>query len=244
MTDWRRSEDYAYLDGIDRHEWAWEFLRRNPTYRKAYYTAWEFAKIRPRTPEMEPEFLAKFEAATYPYNLDAPVDPALGFAEGKPIFHERVAVKVLEKWAPSIPSTGIDEDWPWPGYPWQVALQFDLDSPLDVQIEIATEILQRFQRRLDEEDGSPRSPRKRPSFHERQFPLYARILDAEIAGATVGSIGRHLFSDKADPRRSVTKARETALYMAREGYRDLLLLPPRRPSTGTLTVAESHPEED
>jgi hypothetical protein len=25
MPDWRKAEDYAYLEGVDRHEWAWEF---------------------------------------------------------------------------------------------------------------------------------------------------------------------------------------------------------------------------
>tara|TARA_B100000315_G_scaffold247817_1_gene277047 strand:- start:722 stop:1528 length:807 start_codon:yes stop_codon:yes gene_type:complete len=35
-TDWRKKEDYAYTDDLDKQGWAWEFLRRNPEYRKDY----------------------------------------------------------------------------------------------------------------------------------------------------------------------------------------------------------------
>jgi hypothetical protein len=36
-TAWTaRIEDYAYLRGVDRASWAWEFLRRNPGYRRDF----------------------------------------------------------------------------------------------------------------------------------------------------------------------------------------------------------------
>ena len=38
-TAWERSlEDYAYAVGLDRPDWAWEFLRRNPNYQLQWQT--------------------------------------------------------------------------------------------------------------------------------------------------------------------------------------------------------------
>lgn len=34
--DWRQAEDYAYTERLTRRDWAWEFLRRNDTYRQAW----------------------------------------------------------------------------------------------------------------------------------------------------------------------------------------------------------------
>lgn len=32
--DWRRPETYAYTQSLTRVDWAWEFLRRNPVFRR------------------------------------------------------------------------------------------------------------------------------------------------------------------------------------------------------------------
>ena len=36
MPDWRHAEDYAFTADLTRHQWAWEFLRRNPDYRRRW----------------------------------------------------------------------------------------------------------------------------------------------------------------------------------------------------------------
>lgn len=33
-SDWRCTDHYAYLQGMDRAGWAWEWLRRNPGYQQ------------------------------------------------------------------------------------------------------------------------------------------------------------------------------------------------------------------
>jgi hypothetical protein len=33
-ADWRHGESYRYTSGLPRRGWAWEFLRRNPDYRR------------------------------------------------------------------------------------------------------------------------------------------------------------------------------------------------------------------
>lgn len=34
--DWRCAKSYDYLRELDRPGWAWEWLRRNPEYRRMY----------------------------------------------------------------------------------------------------------------------------------------------------------------------------------------------------------------
>ena len=33
--DWRDADTYAYTQSLPRRAWAWEFLRRNPAYRRS-----------------------------------------------------------------------------------------------------------------------------------------------------------------------------------------------------------------
>ena len=49
--DWRNPDSYAYQNDLNLHEWAWEFLRRNREYRKAYFV-WE--ELAMRTGRFEP----------------------------------------------------------------------------------------------------------------------------------------------------------------------------------------------
>lgn len=35
-ADWRKSEDYDYVERLDAGDLAWEFLRRNTAYRRDY----------------------------------------------------------------------------------------------------------------------------------------------------------------------------------------------------------------
>jgi hypothetical protein len=39
VPDWRSAAAYAYLDGLNPAELAWEFLRRNPDYQRDYRIA-------------------------------------------------------------------------------------------------------------------------------------------------------------------------------------------------------------
>ena len=36
MPDWRNEDDYERTKTLSAEGWAWEFLRRNPEYRKDY----------------------------------------------------------------------------------------------------------------------------------------------------------------------------------------------------------------
>jgi transcriptional regulator/type VI secretion system activator RovC-like protein len=229
MPDWRNPDDYAYLEGCNLHEWAWEFLRRNPKFRDAYKA---LAILESKAAALEEEgwglslqeietWRALQKAAAEPWGLSSPANPELSFREVQPTFKNRAGVEILSFWE-------TNENENWPGYPDVVALKFDLNYEVEISLEIAAEHLRRFSRHLHENFRyRPRAPKKTRRLHRSNFLLYVRILDAELAGATDGQITNALFSGNvADPRRSMTKARETARRMAADGYRELLLLPP------------------
>lgn len=50
--DWRQTEDYAYTEGLTRRDWAWEFLRRNDTYREAWHEARKSVLIEALAPDL------------------------------------------------------------------------------------------------------------------------------------------------------------------------------------------------
>lgn len=43
LPDWQQEADYAFLHGVSREVWAWEFLRRMPQYREDWAKAQEHA---------------------------------------------------------------------------------------------------------------------------------------------------------------------------------------------------------
>ena len=230
--DWRKLEDYAYLKGFDLHAWAWEFLRRNPEYRKAYF-ALEAMATKGILQEIEQDgakreaFWALHVAATEPWGLKLPANPRYPYGKEPVFFTRRAGVTMPSAWKAPDPAP---ED-PWPGYPATLVLQFDLHYSPDVLAAIAAEQLTQCAHRLQQEFAAfePLAPRKTRRFQAGNFVRYLRILDAEQSGATPAKMIQALLSDEArgDPARSLESFRETAHSMASEGYRDLLLLPPR-----------------
>jgi len=229
--DWRNPDDYSYLEDYDLHEWAWEFLRRNPEYRKAYF-ALEAVATSAMLQEMQEDsakremFWGRHFAATEPWGLRMAANPRHDFREARVFFTDRAGVGMPKEWkAPDPRPESL-----WPGYPATVVLRFDLNYSVDVLSEIAAEQLRQCAKHLHERfpDFEPLAPRRSVRPQRGQFLLYVRILDAELAGASDGKITQELFGDKDDPRRSMTKTRETARRMAAKGYRDLLLRPPHK----------------
>jgi hypothetical protein len=227
MPDWRKAEDYAYAANYDLHQWAWEFLRRNQEYREAY-SAWHAGLTAAQQDPKDPHIWSASWFDFRPFGLMGAADPDLSYDEARPVFAERVGVQVLDKWDPWMPEDGSAH--PWPGHPSFVALRVDLHYSIKEQLEIAGDLLHRFQLHSKETVDSFAVLEPAPrTFQMRQFVLYLRILDAELDGATIGNMGRVLFPDtKGETQRQhLKKIRVTARQMASAGYRDLLLLPPR-----------------
>lgn len=44
-SDWRRDATYGYTDALPRRGWAWEFLRRDPDYRRTWPSLGNMVRI-------------------------------------------------------------------------------------------------------------------------------------------------------------------------------------------------------
>ena len=171
MIDWRDPKQYPDPADTSLQRWAWEFLRRNPT------------------------FEAEARAAVNQWKADEPLARA-------PL------LPVLKKWgvvsagapvrfdvAPRLVRTSQQGDEVELAFTLlradRLLLEFDLDAPLDPQIERARQLLVANQRL-----NFPALRRQRNQ--TEKFPLYLRVLDALAAGATHGEMLKEFQRRRAD----------------------------------------------
>lgn len=235
MQDWRDANDYAYCQELTLHEWAWEFLRRNPEYRQAYA---EIASAR-GDDGIEPA-----KAAGNRFGLLSPVDPSFTAREvrGYLLWADHAGVWLLwdARFKPSslteeerdtgaivvAAGTGPPDDGPvpWPGYPRSCALLFNLWASIDAQLEQARRILREFQETaIALSNKTPPEPNIRPQ--SAKFPTYIRALDGREAGASQKTIGMVLFPESPEPRDNARRALAVAEKLVKGGYTELLQKP-------------------
>lgn len=203
VPDWREPEEYSYTDGLHVHEWAWEFLRRNSEYRSRWQDYSRRCKERDTASPIWQE--------AYRWGIYSPADPDVPAPEGMPKWTEWVD-SVLDEIEDS-------EELYGDGIPRALeTFTFDLLKPVDPQLDLARIYLQASQKSMFRK--VPQVPR----FKRENFKTYLRLLDASEAGESIREIGRVLFSDKADARRTAQKMLLTAQAMVAERYQDLLLL--------------------
>ena len=239
MPDWRNAAEYFFPTDFPDYRWAWEFLRRNPEYRKD----WEAALTRflagtgefaanlfdpqefmaflkgggmvvvtgenwPDNPE-DPGFYLPVEEAER-WRLDHIVNPAT--AEPTSLFFDLDfgTVHRMRKGA-SFKALG-------PAFP---IVQFDLRLPLKKQLEAIVEPLDRTRVLL----GIAKPHRVK--HHRKLWPLYLRLLDADLDKRTPKQI-----ADAFEPEQGVNGLTEgkvwDQLQAARrmtnpEGYLSILL---------------------
>ncbi len=225
MPDWRNPEDYAYCQGISWHDWAWEFLRRNPAYARAWRACQEAQAAIAAAPECDRQAAVdsrdrEYRAVGDTWGLARPLDPTFSSLKATPYWLHAVGVAIISHYSVS--------QWEgWPGYPSDVGLRFDFSQPIEQQLRHAAQILGRFAQRL-EDDGItlvPAKPKIKASV--RRFTLYLRLLDAEAEGVGFGEMGRVLLPETEDKIRSAKGALRHARMMTEHGYRDLLLMAAR-----------------
>lgn len=218
--DWRNEAQYSYTQFLHSQTWAWEFLRRNSKYIAAWRELQEAIaafKEHPSDPEIALRH-AFAETACHEYGLLEFVDPKPSIVNRTPIWLGVLGVEIS-----GFSSAPSDRAKPWPGYPHFLDLSFNFHHPLSPQIERAVRILEICAERVQREAGvKAENPRFRPN--TERFTLYLRILDARLSGTSIAEIGRTLFGDKADSRKSAKGALKKASELADGGYRDLLLL--------------------
>jgi hypothetical protein len=187
--DWRKPADYPDPADTSLHRWAWEFLQRNPEYVKNPISReWGITmQLRPGGQGGE----AFFGDSPTRFDL-AP----RGLKE----------TKTDVGW---IASASVRDD--------RLVLEFDLDAPIDPQLERARISLVHHQR-----IAFPALRRQRNQ--TEKFPLYLRVLDALAAGASRGEMLKEFQRHRADAvdDRTLRYWIKKSTALRDGGYRDLL----------------------
>jgi hypothetical protein len=248
-ADWRRPEPYAYTRDLGREGWAWEFLRRNPDYRRdyaAFREAWDglerdygAAPNRdyprwqqdPRAYAFEPplapgESISAWKARTR--NDCVLIECAFGARWGLykfPPDPRRTAPELGDGLAwREVPVVarivGADEPGYLGGEEARLALGFDLARPLRPQLEAAKRLLVGRQRRLQQVGAlDAHTGRGR----RLRWQLGLRILDAEAAGVAWPEIEQAFGGEGSGA--DLNDIAEEARTLMRGAYRDILLMP-------------------
>jgi hypothetical protein len=182
LPNWTKQDEYPSKTAATRIEWAWQFLRRNPEYQRAWeqhirpdYDPSELSepvdhgRRRRRVGRLRVEentiFEKHFRIGTYP--PPAPSEPTakLGFIA---ISYAVKSKRWKEKIAP-------EDD--------QVLVVFDLNQSIEGQLADASHVLKSFQGR--------RQFRARVGSYRR----YLRLLDAKAVGASNADIAKVLYPE-------------------------------------------------
>lgn len=244
LPDWREASEYDFADELNIGQWAWEFLRRNPDYRRDWVwfdRAWQSLEERyGRPPNRD---FVRWKADPDAYRL---VDDACGECR---IDEDKVLIECWlgAKWGfykfPLSPDTDIPligEQLLWreieaplhlleyPASDWfdkraeRVVLGFELDLPLREQLGQAKRYLQSCQARL----------RRNGCIQVRtvaglagRWRLMLRLLDARDAGAREAEVAGVLRSALASLGTDAASLLEEADRLLNGGYRELARIP-------------------
>lgn len=248
-SDWTQDDHYAYTDALDGTGWAWEFLRRNTTYRRewqAFMATWsgleadygripnhDYARWKsdPRANAFEPprapeESIAAWTARTG--NDCVAIECAFGARWGLYKFPPDPSLSAVElgdalcfREHPQLARiVGADSDY-LGQTPERLALGFDLDLPLKDQLDQAKRFLIARQHHLRRDAGMAM---RSVASQRDAWRAGLRLLDALEAGAAAITIAAMLF---AGNRERYTERLHHALALHDSGYRALPGLPTR-----------------
>lgn len=240
--NWRDPDDYAFTADLCPEQWAWEFLRRNPDYRR------EWADFRDTWQALEAAYGRPPERDFQAWQHDPRAYVVVGQDEGAGdcrVDEDRVLIECAlgARWGfykfpldPACDRPLIGEQLSWREVPQgvrrlgpdatvylgndpaRIGLGFDLDLPLREQLERAKRYLLATQRSRMR-DGAVRLRTVASLWSDWQ--RYLRCLDGLEQGATepelVRALGRDAGALAADCRE--------AQHLRDGGYRDILLLP-------------------
>lgn len=192
--DWKDINTYSFTKDLDRAGWAWEFLRRNQTYR----ADWERYKREGWDSwGTDPQAFYSYIADKYGViKLQDPADDKPGFIFGIPrrvnsqlIGYQTSKHQFIEgQGGPNI----YTAKGQWVTIPeGQVAVTFDMTIPLTPQVE--------FIKKLLLENQKSRSF-KRPTLYRDKWSLYLRVLDAISLNETYHSVALVFYEETGDPQ--------------------------------------------
>lgn len=251
---WRNPDDYAYTSELSREHWAWEFLRRNPEYRRdweCFWATWQALEADYGSPPNRDFQRWKQDPRAYVQDEQCrqidqdEVGVGCAGEQGKiliecwigakwgfykfPLPPDRFMPKVPDELLWREPDTDAvrltEEDREYlVGADGKIALGFDLGLALKDQLEEARHFLAAEQRRLVKAGALPPRTVKACA---ADWTLCVRILDAETDGATEETIRNALFPLQGDPLR-LENLRRWAHRLRDRDYRRILLMPERR----------------
>jgi hypothetical protein len=192
--DWKDSYQYPNPKNTSRAQWAWEFLRRNPDYRKDYLERVIFEK-KPINPEEGPKsyiyFRKKYRILCSPndFCVPNPASSSLGSAtfDKKKIYAFRKPKSSKEKnykaWCPL--------------HDGDAAVIFNLNLPISSQLEQAKKALEEMQDQMMKEKIISLSSFR---IRENHYQNYLRALDGREEGAKYKEIGEVISGDPDEKR--------------------------------------------
>lgn len=210
MPDWRTRSDYAFVKSADERRLAWEFLRRNPDYRRLF--AEREAVVRAAGPSIDAAALAQLRQIDDALTRMGPMDPKPPSADDPPMLLGNMGVSFFNRatWLTgrrAYESSFARKDR-------SVWVEFYLDAPIAPQLRMTRTVL---------EDHYPElkalSRRRNPN--RRLLAQYLRLLDAKDLGVTIPAMGAVLFpsANNEKPERPRDK-RVRAMLRAATGLRD------------------------
>jgi hypothetical protein len=236
--DWRRPEDYVFTERLSGARWAWEFLRRNPEYRRewaAFWAVWQALEADYGRPpdrdfcawKRDPRAWVRVPDGTAgdcrvdedKVLLECAFGARWGFhkfppdpADDDPVGEGRLTWRPIDQRLEALGPGDTD----WLGTePAKIAVGFDLRRDLPVQLERAKRLLQMEQRRRVRAGDVVRlTVASRAGLWQRLL----RLLDADAAGADIEEARRIL--DVERPLDLLAEAKR----LSEGGYRELAAL--------------------
>ncbi|EAY57568.1 MAG: hypothetical protein UBAL2_79310411 [Leptospirillum rubarum] len=227
LPDWRDASQYPPVEGTSGTRWAWEFLRRNPEYQKAYselthvvFHGHRYGSRGP-APILSWKVDGKDVLVTRGAILMArqpPSDEAI-MEETRRLFNICERFHLIDGVRPPDPRSNEDPRLSFraawmrsyhhnkkhPGLTssvpeGKILIEFDLDLSLEIQFKHAKEILKRA--------GVPAKEKYQPE----KFPSYLRILDArtEEDPLSFEKIGKIVYPESSEPGSTSWKAYKIA----------------------------------
>jgi hypothetical protein len=261
INDWKVNTCYPKAGSLSGNDWAWEFLRRNADYQEDWLRYGALVSEHVPLGATDTEISNILDADPFliyePPKLDGEDDAAWLRREGGGEIRHLDSV-IAEKWGlcnciPSLPNPFLEQSQQdivlivfdtspravrlGPGgigfsrdYPAD-AFVIDYRFPLDPQLKAIRAEAERSQLRHVDNGIIPQPPRKKNVRPE--WPMYLRMLDAELSGATDAGIQEYFYGKDTDieghPNKNKTVNNlQTARAIRDGGYRWLASLP-RKP---------------
>ena len=217
--NWRNLEDYAWVKNLTPSQWAWEFLRRNPDYVKAYDRHCHAFSEYVKNPQVKYDDLAVEWGIDNGYHDPEEDNPVIKWLPAAGIgFTMAINFPPAKKGSRHTVGMIMPND---AGY---IPATFNVYQPIKPQIDAVKKELQQLQKELK---VSGKEVRKAFKPRRDEWIILLRALDAaaEISKPTDKEIARLLFTGKDEDYAGIKWVHDKRKQALRYVTRDYRLLP-------------------